>query len=212
MLAVLAALLFFHKVRIRNLLIVATVLAAGWILLPEQQKARFETMGEDPNSQSRLVYWRASFEVAKQHPITGIGYNNWPSYWATVLGGGRVERIHNSTLQAASETGFPGAALFLGMVLLSFHSNARTRRRARRMGPWGDAFWGMATGLDAGMVGFLFASQFMSVLFYPMFWVSFGLTTAVAEASRRAVRATVRETRRRPQLHRATVVPEPGVG
>jgi len=212
LLAVACVLLFFHKVRIRNVVIVASVLAMGWILLPAQQKARFQTMGEDPSSESRLTYWRASWEVAKNHPVTGIGYNNWPTYWASVLGGGRIERIHNSTLQAAAETGFPGAALFFCMIFLSFRLNAQTRRRARKMGPWKEAYWGMATGLDAGMVGFLVASQFMSVLYYPIFWVSFGLTTAVSETSRKAVRATARQPHHPPFVHSPSVVPEPGVG
>jgi putative inorganic carbon (HCO3(-)) transporter len=212
LLVVVLALLVVHKVRIRNLVIVGAVLAVGWILVPPQQKARFQSMGEDTSSESRLTYWRASFQVAMDHPVTGIGYNNWPSYWARMLGGGRVERIHNSTLQAAAETGFPGAALFLGMILLSFYCNAQTRRRARRIGPWREAFWGMATGLDVGMVGFLFASQFMSVLYYPMFWVSFGLTTALSEASRKAVRATARQAHRPPLIHHPSTVPEPGLG
>lgn len=123
-----------------------------------------------------------------------------------------MEQIHNSTLQAAAETGFPGVALFLGMILLSFHSNARTRRRARRMGPWREMYWGMAMGLDVGMVGFFFASQFMSVLFYPMFWVSFGLTTALAEVSRKAVRTTARQPQRQPLLEVPAIVPGAGLG
>jgi putative inorganic carbon (HCO3(-)) transporter len=209
---VVIALLIFHKVRFRNLAIVGAIMAVGWILVPAEQKVRFQEMGEDPSSESRLTYWRAATEVAVAHPLTGIGYNNWPAYWASVLGGGRIERIHNSTLQAAAETGFPGAALFLGMVLLTFRLNAQTRRRAKRMPLWGDAFWGMAAGLDAGMVGFILAGQFMSVLYYPVFWVSFGLTTAVSETSRKAVRATARQPHHPPLLHSTSVVPEPGVG
>jgi putative inorganic carbon (HCO3(-)) transporter len=209
---VVIALLIFHKVRFRNLAIVGAIMAVGWILVPAEQKVRFQEMGEDPSSESRLTYWRAATEVAVAHPLTGIGYNNWPAYWASVLGGGRIERIHNSTLQAAAETGFPGAALFLGMVLLTFRLNAQTRRRAKRMPLWGDAFWGMAAGLDAGMVGFILAGQFMSVLYYPIFWVSFGLTTAVSETSRKAVRATARQPHHPPLLHSTSVVPEPGVG
>ena len=123
-----------------------------------------------------------------------------------------MERIHNSTLQAAAETGFPGAGLFFAMIALSFHLNAQTRRRSRRMGPWKEAFRGMATGLDAGMLGFLVASQFMSVLYYPIFWVSFGLTTAVSETSRKVARAAARQPHHPPFLHHPSVVPEPGVG
>jgi O-antigen ligase len=175
--------MIISKVRLRNFLLAGVVIAVGWLIIPDEQKARFETMGEDNTSQARFTYWRRSLEVAADNPLFGVGYQNWFSFYEEEYGVRRME-VHNSTLEGAVELGIPAAALFLAMVALSFRMNFKTRRRARGKGDWGTVFTGMAWGLDAGMVALFLAGQFMSVLFYPMYWMAFGLTVALSEVSR----------------------------
>jgi putative inorganic carbon (hco3(-)) transporter len=182
--AVVLAIMLVSRVRLRRIALVGLVLAAGWYLMPPEQKARFEVMGEDDTSQSRLTYWAHSLRVTQEHPIFGIGYRNWIPYIRQEAQLPPLE-VHNTVLQAAVELGFPGALLFLAMVGLSFRMNRMTRRRARRLGPWGGVMSGMALGLDMGMLGLFIAGLFMSVLFYPVFWMAFAMTVALSEGVRR---------------------------
>lgn len=74
----------------------------------------------------RLTIWKKTTELVKDHPITGVGPENWKlnilSYGSGGVswsGGYYVpDRIHNVYLQMAAETGFPGVGLFVGFWLL----------------------------------------------------------------------------------------------
>jgi len=188
------ALALVHKVRIRTLVAGAMAVWIGWLALPAEQKARFETMGEDDTSQARLTLWREARQVVAAHPVFGIGYANWRPYHQARTGR-EGEVVHNTVLEAASELGYPGAAMFLALVGMTWITNRRTRRRARRLGEWGRVFRGMAIGLDLALLGFFVAAQFMSVLFYPIFWMLFAMTTSLSEVSRR-MKVGVRKRRR----------------
>ena len=190
-------------VRTKRLFMVFVVILGGWLAMPEAQKARFSAIGQDDTSTLRLVYWGRARAIAREHPITGIGYKNWAPYIAST--DGRIyEVVHNTTLEAAVELGYPGAFLFLLLIVWSFRLNWRTRKGAKGTGPWENIFLGMARGLDAGMIGLLIASQFMSVLFYPMFWMSFGLSSALAEGVKKAARVHGRATNSRQLSHPPT--------
>jgi len=170
------------KVRPRTIVIGVATTVIGWNLVPAEQKARFQTMGDDRTSTLRLFAWEEAWKTTLEHPVTGIGYNNWTDYF----GYGENREIHNTVLEATTELGFPGALFFLCAVGTTFVINARTRRRARRHGEWAAVYRGMAIGLDMGMVGLFIAAQFMSVLFWPSFWMGFALTVSLAETVRRA--------------------------
>ena len=182
---VVLSILLVSRIRMRRIILGVLVLSVGWYLVPEEQKTRFETAGEDDTSQSRLTYWEQSWEVTQEHPVFGIGYRGWVPYSVRRFNN-TGEVVHNTVLEAAVELGLPGALLFLAMVGLSFRMNAVTRRRARGLGEWGGVMRGMAMGLDMGMIGLFVASIFMSVLFYPVFWMAFGMTVALSEGVRKS--------------------------
>ena len=194
------------RIKPRAIVAVGLVLAVGWLVLPEQQKARFDTMGEDKTSVSRLTYWAEAWEATKENPIFGVGYENWIAYYRVNRSASQVEQVHNTTLQASVELGFPGLLLFLSALGITFHMNHVTRKRARDAGPWSSVLRGMATGLDVGLIGMIVAAQFMSVLFYPMFWCAFGMTTALAETARKAHGKAAAERRALARARRALPV------
>lgn len=199
--AVVLTIMLFSRVKLRTVIAAAVVIWAGWLALPGEQRGRFESIGDDTTSELRMTYWSEALRFTRENPVVGIGYGNWGSYFKA-RNGYPAEEIHNTVLQAATELGIPGATLFVLMVLASFAANTDTRRRARRVGEEGTIFRGMAIGLDAGMIGLLVASQFMSVLYYPVFWMSFALATALHETTRRAERATAASRAHADLVHR----------
>jgi O-antigen ligase len=199
------------RVRLRSVVIGVATAAIGWSLVPAEQKARFQTMGDDNTSQLRLIAWEGARQATREHPVTGVGFENWSDYYSSAGGDGR--EIHNTVLEATAELGFPGLFFFLGAIGASFVMNGRTRRRARSHGEWAAVYRGMAIGLDVAMVGLFIAAQFMSVLFYPTFWMAFALTIALAETVRRAeaVGAPARLATRLPASHTPFPARQPAV-
>ena len=156
-------------------LIVLAVLA--YFLLPEEQIQRFTNMGDDKNSLTRLAYWAYGWDVIKDHPIFGVGYNNWLSYANFAVPDGvifgRIQLPHNIYIQIAAESGLLGLFCFLLLVIYAFVINARTRKMALQIEH--KLYYFMTYGLSMGLVGYLVAGTFVTVFYYPFFWVQIAL-------------------------------------
>ncbi len=176
-------------VRIRNIVAVGVLAVIGFLLIGEGMRERFQTIGDDGTSQRRLTLWSDGLEMIGEHPVTGIGYSNWMPYYVahfppvddvSYLGTHQVP--HNILIQVTAELGLPGLFVFAVLVALSFQAGRRTRRR---LSDKDSLLRHLSHGLDAGLVAFLLAGQFVTVLYYPYFWISLALIIALHEAVRR---------------------------
>ncbi|MBL0937522.1 MAG: O-antigen ligase family protein [Gemmatimonadaceae bacterium] len=169
--------------RVRAIAIIVPLLALTWIVLPEGNKARWRQAGDDPDSVRRLTYWTDGIEIAKDFPLLGIGYRNWiPYYRQNYNPEGEVP--HNYLIEAASELGFTGLAVFVTMTGVFFWQNARTRRKLAEDSRSPDRLlWAMTYGLDGAMIGFLSSGFFVTVLYYPFYWMNLALCMALARVA-----------------------------
>lgn len=183
--AVVLWMLLKSKYRLKGLVAAALVGGSVWLLLPPEQKTRFTEMGDDDTSQARLHYWRDGIEIAREHPVLGIGYENWLPYYSTNYEpyGAEAELPHNIFVEAGTELGYVGLAGFLALIGWTFWMNAQTRRLARRM-PDGLYMYYMGHGLDAALIGYMVSGFFVTVLYYPYFWINFAMTATLYNAAR----------------------------
>lgn len=168
-----------------------------WLVLPDEQKARFSTAGEDDTSTLRLTYWKRGIELANEHPVLGIGYKNWlPMYqkrWGWELDAfQRVELPHNFFVEAWSEMGYLGLGALLFLIAGSFFLNSRTRALARKLGDQGYLAEQLGWGFDGALIGYMVSGFFVTVLYYPFLWVNLGMTAALHLSVARTLRATRR--------------------
>jgi len=160
------------------LLLTLAIVFALYHLLPEQQIIRFEDSGKDDTSLQRLAYWKIGVKIAEEHPVIGIGYKNWMPYVTKLYPDGvgpmhKIEVPHSIYVLAAVELGYTGFAFFILMILMAFYINVRTRRTIKET----DNFYinYLSYGLDAGLIGYLIAGAFVTVLYYPFFWVQIAM-------------------------------------
>jgi putative inorganic carbon (hco3(-)) transporter len=153
------------------------VVGIGIILaLPPEQMERFEESGEDRTSISRIERWNKGLDMASRYPVLGVGYFNWSLADQTYYGGdGQLS--HNIYIQALSELGYVGLAVFMLLILYTFINNHQTRKLAAARGQ--NFIFQMAHGLDAALVGFLVSGFFVTVLYYPYFWINLAMTVAL---------------------------------
>jgi putative inorganic carbon (hco3(-)) transporter len=172
--------------RLRFAFILAAVVTVALLALPEEFKHRFDTMGSDNTSTSRLTYWKAGMEIFKKHPITGIGFQNWTQYVSEhrrdLIVTGHVEVIHNTPLEVATELGSLGFIVFASVVVLIWRTNSRSQRLSNT---GQDRLLGAtAQGLNGSVIAFLVASFFMSVAVYPYLWITLAMSISVSIAAR----------------------------
>ncbi|MEP7167809.1 MAG: O-antigen ligase family protein [Bacteroidota bacterium] len=77
----------------------------------------------------RIILWRNSFKMIKEHPLLGVGLGEWKIYFpkygmgrAPYMNSGfiRFEKPHNDFLLACCETGIPGLISYLTLFFISF--------------------------------------------------------------------------------------------
>jgi putative inorganic carbon (hco3(-)) transporter len=159
-----------------------TVLAfAVYRLIPPEQMARLQSMGDDSTSVSRTTMWARGLQMMKDHPFLGIGYANWSSYSALHFGSPLLS--HNIFIQAGAELGYTGLVAFVALIVTTLVINHRTRRLARHLPGTGGFSSAMANGLDGALIGFLASGFFVTVLYYPFFWINFAFTVALYRAT-----------------------------
>lgn len=168
---------------VRNMVALGLVVLIGLYFLPDSQKDRFLTMGEDETSELRLLHWKHALVTLDDNPL-GIGYKNWLTYYSQNFNVDRVQQIHNTSLQAFVELGWPGGILFHLTIIMTLIMNRRSRKEMSKLGgAKGDAIASVAQGVNLGLVGTFVASFFMSVLWYPMYWLAFAMTSVIRKIS-----------------------------
>jgi len=180
-------LLLRSKARLKVIVSLVIIVLFLFFVLPDEQMERIVNMGSDKNSLIRLAYWDYGMQVIRDHPLLGVGYKNWQGYAAFVMSqgvfDGRTQLPHNIFIEAGAELGLGGLFCFILMAVFVFVINARTRKIAAGSG--NRFFYILSYGLDYGLVGYLVAGFFVTVLFYPFFWVQMAMTVALHTVTRK---------------------------
>lgn len=184
LLVMMAWLLWHSRHRTRNLLVVGLCMSLFLAVSPLSPVERFlhPDNGDSQSVQIHLELWHAGLQIVKDHPLAGIGVGQFK---AAVGNYSRVKDLsllaHNTYLEIAAEMGIPGLLLFLLTFGFSFRSLARIRRAADR--DRAALLPAVATGIQAGLVGFAVASFFVSAEFLRMFWFMLFLSICLTSLS-----------------------------
>lgn len=186
-------------------LLLGCALAVGLLLSPVSPLARLlhPDSGGVIAADDRLELWSAGLRMITQHPLMGIGLDNFKAEVPDYLEPGQdIDFIaHNTYVQMAAEMGLPGLLAFLWILVVTFRSLARSRRRAAEADS--TFIHCMASGLFAGLAGFAIAMFFLSAEFLKSFWFVVFLSPAIEKllptpaaeerVSRRASRARLKD-------------------
>ena len=182
---IVGTLLFLHSRKTRWLLLFLTLVGLA-LLLPLMRTERFASLLDTSQGTTflRLSLWQSSLEMVRDHPLLGLGLDNFLYYYGDYIKpGARVDRWlshpHNTVLDFWLRLGLGGlvtlAALLTGCVLAA--------RRALQTQGGGDskaALIGLLVGLVACLAhGMVDTAFFVTELAY---WLIFALA-AVANAA-----------------------------
>jgi O-antigen ligase len=171
-----------QKNRLKNIILISIFAAVFIAAMPQELKDRFDTIGKDNTSLSRITYWKRGIDFFKEHPIVGIGYYNWIPYYVKYHPGESLrqdhqEIAHSTPIIVLAELGVLGFIFYyciaVRMILLNIRSSKIARLDNERL--WES----IPFGLNIGIIGFLGASIFITVTFYPFLFIHASLTAAL---------------------------------
>lgn len=172
------------------ILIPAVLLAP--IVLPEtvfQRADTIENYQTDGSANQRLQSWTVAWNLAKESPLTGAGFefeyspdeDRWMRYaseeytWALQ----RASSAHSIYFQILGQHGFVALLLFLVLLFGTLLSLNRIKKRAMTSA---DSTWAAsyASGLQVGLIGYMVSGAFLSSAYFDLAWLFFALTAILA--------------------------------
>ena len=192
------ALAVLHKRRVAALgLILAVAIPIGFFMASQDGYLdRISTIRsyEETNERSalgRLHFWRVALDMVADHPM-GVGLFNYEAaydkYDFSNGQYGRSRSVHSSHFQVLAETGYLGLFAWTSLLVYSFASLLRIRRRASRpdLAP-DDAnlFRCAANGLIASLAAFVVGGSFVAMALNDLTWLLFAMVASLDLISRR---------------------------
>lgn len=148
--------------------------------------------GIDASAEGRLFAWQAAFDMARDHPMLGVGIDCFRAnyYLYTPHWEGIAKAVHSTWFAAMAETGFLGFSIFLTLVISMLRLSLRTLKHLDRQRKAGIAVepqvLAIAIAMPAGIISFMISGSFLTQAFTWPIYILLSLTTAVAQyASRR---------------------------
>lgn len=149
-----------------------------WTFLPDQQKERFESIGQDRTSKQRVVYFLNGVEMIKEHPVLGVGFFNFAPYFERnypedVLFK-KAQLPHNIFIQVGTDAGIVGLIIFLSLIYIAY---SKAKKFQSPCGKERINLIGLCSNLS--LLGFVIAGQFVTVAYYPFLWIHLALVVSL---------------------------------
>jgi len=174
------------------------IVVAAPLLLPSNYLARLTTvlgvaegdqqviLGED-SIRGRTGATQAAIEMFADHPILGVGRENYPLYQLEYLAGTPFGAIskgippHNLYLEVAAENGIVGIIVFGGLLLTTFGALLDARKRFLRAARPREAE--LVVWLAIMLIGYLVSAVSLHGAFLYVFWLQVSLIVAARQVS-----------------------------
>ncbi len=169
---------------------------------------KIEGYEEDSSANQRLQSWTVAWNLAKDYPVTGGGFNfeyspdedRWMRYtdqkysWALR----HASAAHSIYFQTLGQHGFVCLGLFLALLLGTEMSLQKTKRltKGRKESQWLASY---ATGLQIGLVGYMVSGAFLNSANFDLAFLYYAMSAILAREAK--------EFETRPALRRPTYVP-----
>lgn len=131
------ALLLKSRKRIAVLAVIGILGLTAYQFMPAKWTQRMGTLHDaeqTESAQTRIQSWKFATNVALHSPIVGGGFNVYQSHemWRRYGPEGSTHRaVHSIYFRVLGEQGFPGLAIFLGLLFTSWRSCSRVRKQTR---------------------------------------------------------------------------------
>jgi putative inorganic carbon (hco3(-)) transporter len=151
--------------------------------MPDKWTARMETINtyqEDSSAMGRINAWWMAYNLAKDRPLVGGGYDIWTGTIFQLYAPDPADphAAHSIYFQALGEHGFVGLGLYLLLAFLTFKKAMWIVRNTEKRD---DLRWAahLATMIQVSLIGFGVGGAFLSLLYYDVPYYLMGIIVVV---------------------------------
>jgi probable O-glycosylation ligase (exosortase A-associated) len=183
-------------------LILMLLIPVALTFMPEKWTQRMETINtyqEDSSAMGRINAWWMAFNLAKDRPLVGGGYEIWSSTVFKIYAPVPDDQhaAHSIYFQAMGEHGFVGLGLYLLLAFLTFKKAMWIVRNTEKRA---DLKWAaqLATMIQVSLIGFAVGGAFLSLLYYDVPYYLMGIivvTGVLVETQLKQEAAALRASR-----------------
>lgn len=181
--------------RSRAVAVVLVVIAVGvgfFVVFASASVKERATSISSSSSAGRTDAWQVALAMAKDHPIVGVGLDNYPVVQSRYINGTlnltdiilfrRLHlEAHNTYLQLLAEVGVIGLGLFAALVFGPLRTALQIGGAARSR-----SLEALSRGYVVGMIGLLTSYFFLSGLYEKQLWLLLGVLAVIPRVVRRA--------------------------
>jgi len=153
--------------------------AAG---LDSRQSGAVEGMEIDDSAMGRLYAWQAAFNMALQHPLNGVGINNFISnYFAySQHWDGQNHAVHSTWFGILAETGFLGLLVFIAIIVRLFILSSKSLNYFLKDDEhYCPVLFANAQAIQAGILSFCVSGSFLTMGFTWPIYILLSMTIAL---------------------------------
>lgn len=154
-----------------GLLIIVPVVV---LMMPSKWMERMQSIEEfqeDASAQGRLNSWAFAFNLARDRPLTGGGFETFTPRWFAVYAPNPqdVHDAHSIYFEVLGEQGFVGLGLFLLLGWMTWRSGAWIVKHAREAP---DTQWmaDLARMLQVSIVGYAVGGAFLGLAYFDFYY------------------------------------------
>jgi O-antigen ligase len=179
-----------RRLRVSALVGFALIVAALWMVQPPAARQRLTHYG---SGDGREDLWRVAARIAEDHPVAGVGLNNFRSVEGDYVNrvgplqyvdliAVKPHEVHNIYLQLLAEEGVVGFVLFASFTVGALRAARVAARRFEALGDEPNAVLANAVLLAA--ISMLVAGFFLSILVDRRLWILLALGPTLLVAAR----------------------------
>jgi putative inorganic carbon (hco3(-)) transporter len=169
-----------HKGRIALLVVLAILPAIAF--MPDKWTERMDSINtyeEDLSVQGRFNAWWMAYNLAKDRPLLGGGFEviSPELFYVYAPNPEALHAAHSIYFQALGEHGFVGLGLYLLLGWLTWRTGSWIIRNTRKLEEYRWAF-NLATMIQVSLIGFATGGAFLSLLYFDVPYYLMGAMVA----------------------------------
>jgi len=135
-----------------------------------------------PTASIRLNLWQAGIDMTLDHPLIGVGMNNFPFQYAEEYLP-RERKVlwapHNIFIQASSELGVGGLLCLILCIFYFFKANRKIRHIQKKYLLKNEWMVNFSHALDLSLIGYITSGLFLTVLYYPHLYILVAMSVSL---------------------------------